>query len=119
MSNQKRANSVIGDVIKNDIIDVLGLSDLPKEKQEEYRKLAIETVNNRTFSRITDMLLEKGAIEEFEKKDRDEKEIKEFLLKHGINLEELLAEEALIYKAQMKTVADLLDAGIDMQVKAA
>lgn len=119
MSSQQVQDSLVSDIVKKDLIDLLGLNDLPEEKKEEYRKTAAETVYNRAFIRATDMLEEMGLLEEYQKEDRDEEGTKTFFKSHGIDLEQLLKDEALIYKTQMKMTADLLDAGIDVKAKAA
>lgn len=107
-------DTTISDIISKDIIELLDLGDLPAEKQEEYRKLAIETVCGRAFAKLTDMVESAGLLEEFQKVEENDKAIREFLSKHDIDLEKVIADEALIYKAQMKTINDVLKVGNDV-----
>jgi len=117
MTDQTMEDSGANDVIEKDIIELLGLTNLPKEKQDEYRQKASETIYDRAFTRITKLLEEKGKLPEFEKVAQDEVKMKEFLFQNGIELEKLMTEETLIYKAQMKTVAEVLDTGISVATK--
>jgi len=90
MTNAPLKDSVISDVIEKDIIELLGLENLPKEKQDEYREKATQTIYDRAFTRITDELDEKGVIAEFEKVAEDETAMKTFLTEHGIDPEKYL-----------------------------
>lgn len=117
MTSAPLKDSVISDVIDKDIIELLGLTNLPKEKQDEYREKATETIYDRAFTRITNELEEKGLIAEFEKVAEDEATMQAFLIQHGIDQEKYLIEETLVYKAQMKSAADILDAGVAVATK--
>ena len=118
MPSQTSDDAIISDILNKDIIALLGLENLPVEQQEEYRQKALQTVNDRAFVRITDILDGKGLLEAFEAEDRDEVGTTAWLAEHGIDLEQMMVEEALLYKAQMKTMADVIDAGIDITPKA-
>lgn len=114
MDNAK-SETIISDIVSKDIIDLLDLGNLPSEKQEEYRKLAVETVNDRSFSRLTDILEEKGLLDEFQNVEETEGVIREFLTKNDIDLDNLIAEEAVLYKAQMKSINDAIMAGLPIK----
>lgn len=116
MTDQTSEDSIIKDVIEKDIIDLLELSNLPKEKQDEYRKIAADTIYDRAFTRITEELESLGAFDEFQEKANDEKLLKEFLSSHGIELEKVLLEETVAYKAQMKTISDLMKIGVQTNI---
>jgi hypothetical protein len=108
-------DKILSDIISKDIIELLDLGDLPKEKQEEYRKLAIETVTNRTFARLTDILEEKKLLDDFEKVESTDQAIGDFLSKNEINFNDIVSEETVIYKAQMKTINDAISVGISVK----
>lgn len=114
MDNAK-SETIVSDIVSKDIIDLLDLGNLPAEKQEEYRKLAVETVNDRSFSRLTDILEEKGLLEEFQNIEENEETIRGFLTRNDIDLDNLIAEEAVIYKAQMKSINDAIVAGLPIK----
>lgn len=110
-------DTIIRDILEKDIVELLGLESLPKEKQEEYRKKASETIYNRAFTRIVDLLEEKGLLSEFEAITDNDSATEEFLKQNGIDLKGLIIDESLAYKTQMKIAADLLDFGIDVTPK--
>lgn len=118
MSNQASENSILNDVINKDIIDLLGLTNVTPEKQEEYRKKATETIFNDAMSVVADLLVEQNLMDEFEKVGPSEEEKREFLLTHDIDFDQVLFNSAIAYKAKMKTVADMLDAGVTLVDKA-
>jgi hypothetical protein len=115
LGGQMSSDTIVSDIISKDIIDLLDLGNLPQEKQEEYRKLATQTVCNRAFSRLTDLLEEKGLLDEYQKVPEDDRSVREFLTKNEIDLDNLVAEEAVTYKAQMKTLNDVLNVGITLK----
>ena len=119
MPNQLLSDSAVNDILEKDIIVLLGLEKLPKEKQDEYRQKAIETILDRVFVRITNTLDEMGKLADYEKVVNDEERAMIFLADNGLDLEQILIEETMYYKTQMKTVVDLLDAGINVKVKSA
>lgn len=108
-------DTILSDIISKDIIELLDLGDLPAEKQEEYRKLAIETVTNRVFARLTDILEEKKLLEDFEKVESTDQAIGDFLSKNEIDFNDIVSEETVIYKAQMKTINDAISVGISVK----
>lgn len=107
-----KTDTVISDILSKDIIDLLGLQNLPKDKQDEYRKLAEKTVNDRAFVRLTNLLEEKGLIDEFENNSSNDASMQEFLSKNDIDLNQLIAEEAVVYKAEMSAINDVLATGL-------
>jgi len=112
---EKTDDKIISDIISKDIVELLDLGDLPKEKQEEYRQLATQTVCNRAFTRLTDTLEEKDLLEDYQKVPEDDKSVRDFLTKNSIDIDNLIAEEAVIYKAQMKVLNDVLSVGISLK----
>jgi hypothetical protein len=111
-------DTIVSDVISKDIIDLLELSNLPQERQDEFRRQAEETIGNRTFSQLTDIVEEKGLLDEFQKVSENDTAIREFLTKNGIDLDAIIAEETVLYKAQMKTMNDLINTGISVKPSA-
>lgn len=106
----------ISDIIDKDIIELLDLTSLPEEQKNDFRQKAVDTVNNRIFVRLTNLLDEKGIITQFEDINQNgEEETKKFLEENGISLNQIAVEESAIYKAEMKVVADMVDAGFDVK----
>ncbi len=104
---------LINDILDKDIIDLLDLKSLPPDKAEEFRQKALDIVNSRVFVRLTDILEQKKLISQFEVLDSaDDQEIENFLSQNGILLKQIVAEEAVMYKAQMKTITEIIDAGL-------
>lgn len=114
MTDQTAKSSQIDDIVNGDIIALLGLEKLPEDKQEEYRDRAAETIYNRAFNRLTDTLDEMGKMAEFEAVIDDEEKTRLFLSQNGIDLDQVMLEETMLYKSQMKNVADVLNAGINI-----
>lgn len=112
-----QTDTAVWDVIQKDLIELLGLSHLSEAEQNAYRKTAEETITNNVFTRLTNELDEMGLLPEFEKVAADETATISFLAEQGISLDDTFLEETYLYKAKMKTVADVLSAGIDVTPK--
>jgi hypothetical protein len=90
------------DIIDKDILELMGAKDMtPEEKEETYKKM-LETIQNRVFARIGDVIKDED-VEEMRKaiEKGDKTEYLTFLKSKGVNLEKIYAEEALIYKIEM------------------
>jgi len=101
--------------ISADVIDLMGLKDLPDEDKKNMREKIIRTIENRALARIAELLKEKGKTEELEKIE-DEEAILKFFSDNEIPYEDIFTEEALAYKAQLKTAADMTSVGLKPKV---
>lgn len=95
-------NYTYEDIVNKDILELLGVGDIPnKEKRQLYQKM-IETIQNRIIARIDGKLTEE-EVDEWKKliDAGDKAKMDAFLKSKGINLVQLLVEEALIYKMEL------------------
>lgn len=109
MNTTKPSQKEIDDFVKKDVIDLLGLSELPEEKKIESRDKIIATIQNRVFRRITKELEKKGKLKEF--KSTSDDTVEKFFESNGIDTDKIFVEEALHVKAQLKASADMVDLG--------
>ena len=96
--------------ISSDVIDLMGLSNLPEDKKQDLREKIISTIENRALARIIGMIFDKKKLEEMEKLE-GEKALAKFFAENNIPYEDIFTKEALAYKAQLKTAAELTDVG--------
>ncbi len=96
--------------ITSDVIDLMGLSGQPEEKKQELRQKIIQTIENRALARIIGLISDKKKLEELEKLEGEEA-VTKFFADNNIPYEDIFTEEALMYKAQLKTAADMTDVG--------
>jgi len=100
------------DVLDKDILEILGVQDLPEDKKSDlYLKLA-ETLQNMVVARLVDKLNK----EEFEElaalmEDKKQEEVKVFMTAHNIDLKAMFVEEAFIMKAQVAALIDGIKEG--------
>lgn len=89
-------------IIEEDILKLLGLDDASDEKKDELYQKMLSTIQNRVVARLLDELDEESR-EKFKKllDKNDEKEIKTFLQTKDIDMNELMAQETLIYKTEI------------------
>lgn len=103
-------------IINTDIIELLGLTRLSPEKQEEFRKQVVDTIQNRVMARVDEIIKAKGKAEEFARIENEE-EIEKFLKDNGIDTEKLFLEESIYYKSQMVVAAKYADVGLKATIK--
>lgn len=90
------------DLWDKDIFVLLGLENAPEDKKKEIMLNMTKTINNRVMARILDSM-DDEALKEFDKLlgTNDDKQINDFLTAKGINLMEVTAQEALMYKTEI------------------
>jgi len=101
--------------ISTDVIELMGLSDLPEDDKKAMREKIIRTIENRALARIAKMLEEKGKTAELEGIEEEEAILK-FFDDNAIPYEDIFTEEALAYKAQLKTAAEMASVGLKPKV---
>ncbi len=90
------------EIIKKDILELMGFTGLTEEKKKELRLKIEEAVNDRVTARIFDTLSESDAqkydellgMEKFE-------DAAKFLSDNGINIEKLLIQETILMKLEL------------------
>lgn len=89
-------------LIKGDFFDLAGLEKLTDREKEELMLKMLESVKNRVLLRIDD-LISKSDRGEFNQllDEGDEKKISQFIKSKGIDVERLVAEEALLLKKEI------------------
>lgn len=90
------------DLIDKDIFELMGIKNAPEETKKEITDNMMATIQNRVMARILDKLDEE-QVKEFEKlvDTGKEEEINKYLEEKGINVAQLSAEEALLYKTEL------------------
>ena len=110
MDTTKPSQKEIDDFVKKDVLEILGLNNLPEEKKKELREKIVSTIQNRVFRRITTELEEKGKLKDFE--SASDNTIEDFFKTNGIDTDKIFVEEALAFKAQLKASANMVDIGL-------
>jgi hypothetical protein len=87
-----------------DVFTLLGVPDAPEEKKQEMLKTMTDSINNRIFARVLDMIDDSEA-ETLNQLLEEDGDVSNFLNSHGINLSTIAAQEAVIYKTELVTLA--------------
>ncbi|MBI4253290.1 hypothetical protein HY623_03905 [Candidatus Uhrbacteria bacterium] len=103
VSKAKTATATTDDVIKKNIFDILGLSQLPEEQKAQMLQKMLQIIYQRVVARIIDVLPEdsmRALKDAIDKEDSDATTA--VLTKHGMmSFPELMCEEALFLKYEM------------------
>lgn len=86
-------------IMSKDILDILGLVDLPDDEKDKLKGVMGETIKNRIISRVVDALSEED-LKTWESLQTADEKIK-FLSAHNASLERFALEEALMYKYEL------------------
>lgn len=91
------------DLVEKDLFTLLKLEDLPEEEKEKFRTEVMEIVRDRVLLRIHDGLSEEDrtAFNTLLEGTPDEAKMQSFLKDHAIDLNQLMIEETILYKAQL------------------
>lgn len=116
--SQNLSRKDVDELLKKDIIEILGLSHLPEERKNSLREKILSTVQNRVMLRIGEMLEKKGKTSDFAKVDSDET-VERFFAENGIDTDKIFFEEAIAYKAQLATTAEFVSKGVAPRVATA
>lgn len=103
----KKAEDQAYDILTKDILELLGAEKMTAaEKATIYNKM-LQTIQNRILVRIVDALTEEQYAE-FKKilEENNEEKFAEFYQKTGLDLAQLYAEEALLYKIEIVNLVD-------------
>lgn len=92
----------VEDYLNKDILEMMGVEDLPNDKKEEIYNKMMSTIHERVMARVVDSLSEEqfAKLKEILKENSEEK-FAQFAEETGIDLPQIYSEEALIYKIEM------------------
>ena len=89
-------------LISDDIFTLMGFTNLEEKKKQELMQKMIETINARVINRLAKTIGEERMLQFIGFVEKDDKEgAKKFLLSEDIDLDKMLAQEALAYKLEM------------------
>ena len=100
-------NEEIEDILNKDLVDLLGIEEMPEEEREKFRETAITTIENKGYARILKMLEKMGKVEEY----KNATDINKFFEENKINLDLIFAEETLLYKLKMRAYSKVINDG--------
>jgi hypothetical protein len=92
-------------ILDKDLLDLMGVANMPDDKKAElYAKMAA-TIQDRVLLRVDDALDEEGKKQFGEIIDTgDQAKTNEFLVGKGLNVPQLLVQEAMLYKLEMMSL---------------
>jgi hypothetical protein len=100
--NPSSADISYEDMLRKDILELLGQDDLPEEEKNELYKKMLDTIQNRALMNVLDLLPDEKRDEFNERLDnQNPAEINQFLEESGIDMEKIMLEESIIYKAEL------------------
>lgn len=91
-------------LIQDDIFVLMDMQDAEQEKKDKLIQNMVEVVNNRVLARVLDILAERNQEGEFQQlldQDSDNDAIKAYLSKQQIPLDEIVAQETLVFKMEV------------------
>lgn len=94
------------ELFDQDVLEIIGGSNIPQEKKEElYQKMA-QTIENRVIARIDVGLNDEERSQWVEVIDSGDKaKMEEFLKSKNIDVSKLMVQEALTYKMEIAALA--------------
>ena len=95
-------NKTLEEIIKKDLMELMGLQNLSDQEKVDLYNKALETIQNRVLIRIVAKLGEDNKEQFFQLIDKeDEKAIDDYLQSKNIDYRALFSEEVLLYKLEM------------------
>lgn len=94
------------DLLNKDILELMGYQNLtPEEKQEHYTRM-LETIQNRVICRVDDLISPEDQEEWMNTvKSKTDQEKMDYLKSKNIHVDKIMAEESLLYKAEIVRAA--------------
>lgn len=100
--NPSRVDIKAQDLLDKDIFELMGIPNMPDEKKQELHTQMMETIEKRTFARVHDMLPQEDIAHFKELLDgSNPDDLKTFFKDHDIDVEKIMAQEAIVYKTEM------------------
>lgn len=93
----------------DNIFDQMGFKNLTDEKKKELMEVMVKTIRGRVIAQIYDKLdqSKRDELEKISSEDKSE-ELDKFFETNSIDYNKMMAEQALIYKAEMIENANML-----------
>lgn len=94
------------DLLNKDILELMGYQNLTdQEKQEHYSRM-LETIQNRVICRVDDLISPEDQEEWMNTvKSKTDQEKMDYLKSKNIHVDKIMAEESLLYKAEIVRAA--------------
>ena len=90
------------DILEKDILVLLGGEKLEQAQKDELYKKMLKTIQNRVIVRVDNSLSDEEKQDWADAvKSGDNQKITEFYERKGIDIEQMMAEEAIKYKAEL------------------
>lgn len=94
------------DILDKDILELMGAENLPEEKKQQLYATMLDTIQNRVIARVADQLPEQDLAKWQQLAETgDDREIDQFLKDRGLDVAQLMLQEALIYKTELVELA--------------
>ncbi|MEK9155975.1 MAG: hypothetical protein AAB360_01570 [Patescibacteria group bacterium] len=100
--------------VDSDIFTLIGLSGLSDEEKSALKAKMLQTIENRVNLRLLEELEQKQLLEAVSDAADEEAAVK-FFSEHAIPVEAIIIEEAVRYKAELKTAADMVSMGLTIK----
>ena len=99
-------NQALDDLIKQDLFKLLGLEAISEEEKAALYQKVLATIQNRVIAQLMDRFTDQEA-EEFGMfaEANDQPGLQAFLTERKIDILDLMVKEALVYKAELVTLA--------------
>ncbi|OGD61645.1 hypothetical protein A3A71_00205 [Candidatus Berkelbacteria bacterium RIFCSPLOWO2_01_FULL_50_28] len=94
----------VEEVLKKDILELIGASGLTKEKKAQIYENMGKTIENRVIARVADLLSDEEMEKFISLSQTNPEQAVELLKANEIDMPKFIAEEALLYKTQLVTL---------------
>ena len=94
------------DFIQKDILDLMGVKDMPPEQKAELYETIIATIQDRVILKLIELMSDEDYADLENCVDlKDATKFEQIVQRNHIDLPQIFAEEALAYKIQMVNLA--------------
>ena len=101
-SQAQIAKSIYGEILDRDILDLMGVGNLPENEKEELYKKMLDTIMNRVILRL-DSQISDAEVDKMSEvvESQNQEGFFKFFEDKGIDIKKIFAEEAALYKVEM------------------
>lgn len=103
------------ELLHADVLELMGYQNLTDEQKQEHYQRMMETINNRLAARIADNLSDEETHEWQTLAGQNEQQAVDYLKNKGINLDQWMIEETILYKSEMVQGARAIRQGLTPQ----
>lgn len=102
---QQFTDEELQEILDKDIIELMGLKDVPDEKKAEIYEKMTQTIQDRVFLRV-DEILDVESKQQFAQvlEKGDQAAIKEFLQSKEVNVPQIMMQETMFYKLEIMSL---------------